>query len=44
MATNILAAFCALIALVAGGFVMWEEIGPDKKNDKKETEDKNDSK
>ena len=42
MASNILAVFCALIALVVGGFVIWAEIGPDKKNDDKE--DKNNSK
>lgn len=44
MATNILAVFCAMIALVVGGFVIWAEIGPDKKNDDKEKEDLNNSK
>lgn len=42
MASNILAVFCALVAILAGIFVVWAEIGPDKKKDKKETEDKND--
>lgn len=36
MASNILAVFCALIALVIDGFVIWAELGADKKNDDKE--------
>ena len=35
MGTNIIAVICGLIAALAGGYVIWIEVGPEKKDDQK---------
>lgn len=40
MSANILAVICLLVVLLAGGYSVWNEIGPDKKDkDKNDKED-----
>jgi len=43
MGTNILAIVCALIAAAAGAYVIWTEVGPEKKVDDKKPEKKDTS-
>ncbi len=41
MSGNVIAIVCVLVALLAGGYSIWSEIGPTKKDDR-EDKDKHD--
>ena len=44
MGTNIVAIICALVALFAGVYVNWIEVGPGKKDDDKDSANKDNDK
>lgn len=43
MGINVIAIICGLIAVLAGGYVIWIEYGPKKKDDDKNPENKENS-